>query len=49
MRKVDCLKCKQKNSCCDFGAWVDLEEAKKIKNKEKVSRGPGRKPGGYKR
>jgi Fe-S-cluster containining protein len=30
MRKIDCLKCKQQNSCCDFGAWVDLEEAKKI-------------------
>ena len=30
MKKVDCSKCEQKNSCCDFGAWVDLEEAKKI-------------------
>ena len=30
MKKVDCLKCKQQYSCCDFGAWVDLEEAKKI-------------------
>ena len=30
MRKVNCLKCKQKSSCCDFGVWVDLEEAKKI-------------------
>ena len=30
MRMIDCLKCKQKNSCCDFGVWVDLEEAKKI-------------------
>jgi len=24
------LKCRQKNSCCDFGVWVDLEVAKKI-------------------
>ena len=30
MRTIDCLKCRQKNSCCDFGVWVDLEEAKKI-------------------
>ncbi len=30
MDTIDCLKCKQKNSCCDFGVWVDLEEAKKI-------------------
>ncbi len=30
MKKIDCLKCKQQNSCCDFGAWVDLEVAKKI-------------------
>ena len=30
MRTIDCLKCRQKNSCCDFGAWVDLEEAKQI-------------------
>jgi Fe-S-cluster containining protein len=30
MKTIDCLKCKQKNSCCDFGVWVDLEEAKKI-------------------
>ncbi len=27
---IDCLKCREKKSCCDFGAWVDLEEAKKI-------------------
>lgn len=27
---IDCMKCKQKHTCCDFGAWVDLEEAKKI-------------------
>ena len=30
MKRVDCLKCKQQTSCCDFGALVDLEEAKKI-------------------
>jgi Fe-S-cluster containining protein len=30
MMKIDCLNCKQKHTCCDFGAWVDLEEAKKI-------------------
>ena len=30
MRTVDCLKCRQKKSCCDFGVWIDLEEAKKI-------------------
>ena len=30
MKAIDCLKCRQKHSCCDFGAWVDLEEAKKI-------------------
>lgn len=27
---IDCLKCGQKDACCNFGAWVDLEEAKKI-------------------
>jgi hypothetical protein len=30
MRKIDCLKCRKQDSCCDFGVWVDLEEAKKI-------------------
>ncbi|MDD5197174.1 MAG: YkgJ family cysteine cluster protein [Candidatus Omnitrophica bacterium] len=30
MKKIDCQKCKQQHSCCDFGAWVDLDEAKKI-------------------
>ena len=30
MRKIDCIKCKQQKSCCDFGAWVDLGEAQKI-------------------
>jgi Fe-S-cluster containining protein len=27
---IDCNKCKKQHSCCDFGAWVDLEDAKKI-------------------
>jgi Fe-S-cluster containining protein len=27
---VDCIKCKRKHACCDFGVWVDLDEAKKI-------------------
>ncbi|MFH1093667.1 MAG: YkgJ family cysteine cluster protein [Candidatus Omnitrophota bacterium] len=30
MKTIDCAKCRQKNACCDFGVWVDLEEAKKI-------------------
>jgi Fe-S-cluster containining protein len=30
MKKIDCLKCTRQHSCCDFGVWVDLEEAKKI-------------------
>ena len=30
MKKIDCLKCRKQHSCCDFGAWVDLDEAKKI-------------------
>ncbi|MDD5432062.1 MAG: YkgJ family cysteine cluster protein [Candidatus Omnitrophica bacterium] len=30
MKKIDCVKCKKQHACCDFGAWVDLEEAKKI-------------------
>ena len=30
MIKIDCSKCREQNSCCSFGAWVDLEEAKKI-------------------
>ncbi|TAN60820.1 YkgJ family cysteine cluster protein [bacterium] len=25
-----CGRCKKKDSCCDFGVWVDLEVAKKI-------------------
>ena len=30
MKKIDCLKCKQQSSCCNFGVWVDLEDAKRI-------------------
>ncbi|MEK6564166.1 MAG: hypothetical protein AABZ65_03960 [Candidatus Omnitrophota bacterium] len=30
MKKIDCVKCEEQSSCCSFGAWVDLEEAKKI-------------------
>ena len=30
METIDCQICRQQHSCCDFGAWVDLEEAKKI-------------------
>jgi Fe-S-cluster containining protein len=30
MKKIDCTKCKQGSACCGFGAWVDLEDAKKI-------------------
>lgn len=30
MAKIDCSKCSKKHTCCDFGAWVDLEQAKKI-------------------
>lgn len=30
MKRIDCLKCKKGSECCRLGAWVDLEEAKKI-------------------
>jgi len=30
MKKIDCGKCKKQSVCCSFGAWVDLEEAKRI-------------------
>lgn len=30
MKKIDCIKCKKQHTCCSFGVWVDLEEAKKI-------------------
>lgn len=28
--KIDCLKCDNQADCCRLGAWIDLEEAKKI-------------------
>lgn len=27
---IDCRKCKTQSDCCRLGAWIDLEEAKKI-------------------
>ncbi len=27
---INCLKCKEPAVCCRLGAWIDLEEAKKI-------------------
>lgn len=30
MKKINCADCRKQSACCDFGAWVDLEEAKKI-------------------
>ena len=27
---INCLECKTQSDCCRFGAWIDLEEAKKI-------------------
>lgn len=30
MKKIDCSKCARPSECCNFGAWVDLEEAKQI-------------------
>ena len=27
---VSCVECKSQADCCRFGAWIDLEEAKKI-------------------
>lgn len=30
MKKIDCSKCARPSACCSFGAWVDLEEAKRI-------------------
>jgi len=27
---IDCLVCKTQADCCRMGAWIDLEEAKKI-------------------
>lgn len=28
--KVECHKCKNQKTCCRLGAWVDLNQAKKI-------------------
>ncbi len=28
--KIDCRSCKTQSDCCQLGAWIDLEEAKKI-------------------
>ncbi len=30
IKKIDCSKCIDGKSCCQSGAWVDLEEAKRI-------------------
>ena len=30
MKSIDCVKCKTQSDCCRFGAWIDLEEAKRI-------------------
>ena len=30
MDKIDCSECKKQDNCCSYGAWVDVEEAKKI-------------------
>ena len=29
-KSIDCSACKTQADCCRFGAWIDLEEAKKI-------------------
>lgn len=29
-KKIECHKCRAPHTCCRFGAWVDLDEAKKI-------------------
>jgi len=30
LKTIDCFKCKNQSECCRLGAWIDLEEAKKI-------------------
>jgi Fe-S-cluster containining protein len=30
MKEIDCGACKTQAHCCKVGAWIDLEEAKKI-------------------
>ena len=27
---IDCMECSSQAECCRIGAWIDLEEAKKI-------------------
>jgi len=27
---INCVECKDQSDCCRLGAWIDLEEAKKI-------------------
>jgi len=27
---IDCFQCEKQSDCCRLGAWIDLEEAKKI-------------------
>ena len=27
---IDCNECNSQSDCCRFGAWIDLEEAKKV-------------------
>jgi Fe-S-cluster containining protein len=29
-KSISCHECKTQADCCKFGAWIDLEEAKKI-------------------
>ncbi len=29
-KHIDCLECNSQADCCRLGAWIDLEEAKKI-------------------
>lgn len=28
--EISCVECKNQSDCCRLGAWIDLEEAKKI-------------------
>lgn len=30
VKHVDCIECNSQADCCRLGAWIDLEEAKKI-------------------
>ena len=32
-KSIDCFECKTQADCCRFGAWIDLEEAKRILSK----------------